>query len=535
MFDCVLAGGLLIDGSGAPPRCADIALQNGLIAKVEDMSAGLSAHAAHVLQLNGAVVAPGFIDIHRHADAALFRPGFGVAELAQGITTIVNGNCGLSVAPLPAARRGQMLAYLAPIIGSLPQNVCFENYAQYVRAVRRHPLPLHVGMLVGSGTLRMASAGFGAGALPRQSLAALHRQLACAIEAGALGVSAGLAYVPDSYYTAAQLAEALAPMAGSGLPLVTHVRGEGDLLYGAVQEVLQVAKQLAVPLHISHFKCIGRQNWGHLLRKTIALLTAARQEGVQVHCDVYPWTAGSTQLVSLLPPAFIEGGLAETTRLLQNPARRAACRAALGQPGTNFENIVHSIGWDAVVISGVQSARNQQHVGKSIGQLAHELLKDPYDTAFDLLIEEQCNVSMIDYITCEEDIETILQLPFSSIISDTIYPDTGLGHPRGWANTARVFSHYVKQRTALTLEQAVHKLSGAPAAALGLRGKGLLREGYDADIVVFHPNKVHSAASYTNPQCPVQGIESVWVAGRLATLNGRFTGAYNGRFLSRHT
>jgi N-acyl-D-aspartate/D-glutamate deacylase len=389
-------------------------------------------------------------------------------------------------------------------------------------------------MLAGSGAMRAAAVGYSAETLDFEDIKNIRASLEDALSAGALGVSAGLSYPPDLHYDAASLAAALAPMrgkgTGAGLPLVCHVRGEGDLLYASVAEAIEAARLLGAPLRISHFKCIGRRNWGAGLEKVIALIERSRGDGMRIDCDVYPWTAGSTQMLCLLPPSFLAGGTGELLRRLRDPEERARCREILSKPGKDFENIVFGAGWEAIYVGGLESEKNRPLIGKNITEIAALRGADPFDAAFDLLAEEQGNVTMVDYITCEEDIDRIVRLPYASIISDAIYPDQGLRHPRNTANIPMVFHELVRRRGVLSLEEAVHKLSGLPAEAMGLGGKGLLRPGFDADIVIFRPENISAPADYAAPGRFASGFDYVFVAGRAVLEKDKLTGAAPGTY-----
>ncbi|GHV44070.1 dihydroorotase [Spirochaetia bacterium] len=537
MFDLLLKNGLIADGSGSPAQKGDIGIKGGKIAAV---AVALTADAAKVIDLEGRTVAPGFIDIHRHADAALFRSGFGEAELRQGITTVVNGNCGMSIAPLPLSpeRRREMLRFLAPVTGTLPDEVRFEAFSEYAALLKNRPLPLNVAALAGSGTIRAAAWGFQKNFPDDEALKKIHKSLEDALTAGAPGVSLGMSYMPDSNYTATELAKALAPLEGSGRPLVCHVRGEGDLLYESVEEVIEAARLLKTPLRISHFKCIGRRNWKTLIAKVITLIEECRQGGMRIDCDAYPWTAGSTQMLCLLPPAFLEGGPEAAGLRLRDSEQRRACREILLEPGRDFENIVYGVGWGSIYVSGLGSEKNRPLVGKSIAEIAAAHNIDPYDAAFDLLAEEHCNVTMVDYITCDEDIETILRLPCTSIISDAIYPGQGRPHPRNNSNISQVFHELVCRRRILTVEEAVHKLTYLPAEAMGLHYKGLLRAGFDADITVFRPENISPPADYAEPERLTSGIDYVFITGKEAvrgdklSLTEPLTGTACGSYLA---
>jgi N-acyl-D-aspartate/D-glutamate deacylase len=533
MFDVLLKNGLMVDGTGTPALKGDLGISGGRIAALEPRITG---NARRIIDLDGELVAPGFIDIHRHADAAVFRPGFGEAELRQGITTIINGNCGMSLVPLPLSRRAGMLDFLAPVTGTLPEEdargrpIRFESFSEYVSLLKTAALPLNVGILAGSGTIRAAVMGYGGGTPGEEELERIHACLEDALASGAPGVSVGFSYLPDIHYTAAGLAAALAPLSKRGLPLVCHVRGEGDLLYPSVAEAIETARLLRAPLRISHFKCIGRKNWGAGLEKVIALIERNREEGMRIDCDAYPWTAGSTQLLCVLPPSFLAGGIGETLRRLRDPAERAECRRVLSEPGRDFENVVLGVGWEAIYVTGLDSEENRPFIGKSVAEIAALRGTDPFDAAFDLLAEERCNVTMMDYITREEDIHRIIRLPYTSIISDSLYAGRGLPHPRSNTNTSMVFHELVCHRKVLSPEEAVHKLTGLPAEAMGLAGKGLLKPGFDADIVIFRPENISAPADYVRPDRFTAGFDYVFIAGQAVLEKDRLTGVTPGRY-----
>ena len=263
MFDYLIRNAMLVDGTGAPAERGDLAIQGGKIAAVGCLP---HASAAQVLDARGMYLTPGFLDIHRHADDALFRPGFGRAELAQGLTTIVNGNCGLSLAPVPAARRPEIYGYLTPVTGLPAEELPTQTMQAYLDAVGAAVLPLNVGMLAGGGTVRAAAAGFSPEPLDSGALHAVHRLIEQSLSGGALGVSLGLGYAPEIFYTTQQLIDALAPLRESGVPVTVHMRQEGAGVVEALEEMMTAARALRTPVHISHLKSIGKAYWADTCR-----------------------------------------------------------------------------------------------------------------------------------------------------------------------------------------------------------------------------------------------------------------------------
>ncbi|WP_101909522.1 N-acyl-D-amino-acid deacylase family protein [Marasmitruncus massiliensis] len=529
MYDLVIRDGTVIDGSGAPGIRADLAIKNGKIAQI---SRQISESAQQAIDAGGRYVTPGFIDIHRHADINLFLPSFGEAELRQGLTTIVNGNCGLSVVPCPPAHRAEIFRFLQPVIGEAALPADFSTMGEYLSLAEQMPLPLNVGMDIGNGTVRAAVKGYQTGRLTREELAAARRFLHDSLEAGALGVSLGIVYAPENCYDADGFVEVLRPMKEFGVPLVTHIRGEGDLFHQSLYEVIDIARRLEVPLHVSHLKCIGKRNWGHGVKKALEILAKARASGMDVSYDVYPYTAGSTQLIQILPPDYLEGGVEEMVRRLKDPAKRRELAEILRQPQDYFENLVSSIGWGNIRMSTLTLPENQKYVGKSVSEIAATQGKDPCECVCDMLADEQCKISMVDFITSEDDICTILRDPYSSVISDSVYPTGGVPHPRLYDTFPRILQTYVRERGVLTLEQAIHKMTALPACVYHLK-KGLLQEGADADVNVFALENIQTDATYEDPKRFATGFDYVLVNGEIAVNHDRMTHKPAGKVLRR--
>ena len=529
MLDILIKNGLVLDGTGDHEFPADVGLKDGRVAFV-----GADApEAAEVIDAAGKYVTPGFIDIHRHADAEMLRPGFGEQEIAQGLTTIVNGQCGLSISPCPAPYKDEILDFLAPVIGGVDHSLPLETTREYFRLVEGRELMINVGHCIGDGVCRMAAKGFEPGAVSDAEYDRIHEVMREGLDAGALGVTTGIVYAPETCYDADGLVRAMEPMRDYGVPLVTHIRGYGDILHKSLDEIIEVARRLEVPLHVSHMMAVGRQNWGVGLNEALAKLDRARQEGMQVSCDVYPYTAGASQLIQILPPWYQEGGVPKIIERLSDPALRRELVETLKKPSDRFENLLYSTGWDALLITTLGLEKNQQYVGRTVSEIARMQGKDPYDCAFDLLIEEQCKVTMVIFITDERDIVNILRYPFASVISDSIYPSSGLPHPRAYGSFPKVLGEFVRDRKLLELPQAVRKMTGEPAKLYRIGKKGLLREGYDADVCVFDLDAVGCDADYVDPKRYATGMSRVIVGGRTAYADGRFVCRSGGRLIRR--
>ena len=527
MLDTLIRNARVVDGTGRAVFTADVGLRDGLIEAVGALG---GAQAFEIIEADGRVLTPGFIDIHRHADAAVFRDSFGRAELSQGLTTLVNGNCGMSLAPLFGTHADECAKYLAPITGEIPLELRFESIGGYFKAAQERGLPLSCAELIGMGTLRTLAAGFGTGDLSPFELRDLHYHMEKALADGACGVSLGLGYAPEIFYSTDGLIRALAPLHRSGVPICVHMRQEGDGVVDALREMLEVARALQTPLEVSHLKAIGTRNARKAVPKMLKLIEQAREDGLDVMCDVYPYTAGSTQLIHVLPPEFQEGGTEALTKRLLDGAARKEMRARM-ETGSDFENITLLVGFDNVVAIGLKTDEYRRFEGKSIAEIALSLGKDPFDALFDLLAAEACETGMIDFIADEEDVRDILRAPFSGVISDATYPSGGRVHPRVYGTFARLIEKYVVREKVLTLEQAVHKATRQAAERFALTGKGKIEAGADADLLLFSPENIRENGTYAQPDVCASGFDEVFVLGQHVIENGGYREGKSGEML----
>ena len=340
----------------------------------------------------------------------------------------------------------------------------------------------------------------------------------------------GLGYAPEIFYSTDGLIRALAPLYQSGVPICVHMRQEGDGVVDALREMIEVARALQTPLEVSHLKAIGSRNARKAVPEMLSLIEKAREDGLDVMCDVYPYTAGSTQLIHVLPPEFQEGGTEALTKRLLDDTARKEMRARM-KAGSDFENITLLVGFDNVVAIGLRTDEYRRFEGKSVAEIAQTLQKGPFDTLFDLLAAEQCNTGMIDYISDEEDVKDILRAPFSGVISDATYPSGGRVHPRVYGTFARLIEKYVVQERVLTLEQAVHKVTGHAADRFGFEKKGVIAAGMDADLLLFSPENIYEQGTYARPNVPATGFDEVFVLGERVIENGVYRGGSSGEML----
>lgn len=526
MFDHVIRGAELIDGSGSPRFRGDLAIKDGRIAAIAEK---IDDAASVVIPAEGLVLCPGFIDVHRHADLAPFHFPEREMELQQGITTVLSGNCGFSPFPLTPEHRVESEGLLAPLLGPLPQTACWKDLDGYVDCLRETAMPVNMGTLVGNGAVRVAVAGQKAGPLSQKELVRACDLIGEALDQGAYGLSLGLMYVPENNYSTEELEMLCGVAAKHDAPVAVHLRGEGSLLIPSIDEMIKIAYKTGVHLHISHFKAAGRRNWGSW-RKALKDMRKARAEGLRITWDAYPYDAGSTSLLTLLPPWAQEGGIERVICRLQDPETREKIAAELRCEHPDWDNLVCSTGWDRVIIS---SSAEQGIVGRSIAELAAQSGKTPEDMAFELLIRERGATGMVFFHMSPDDMREIICQPETALISDTLYIPGANMHPRAYGSQARLIGRYARDEGWMSMEEAVRRCTALPAELFGLRDRGSLRVGHHADLVLFDPQKLIDRADYIHPTEPPDGIRLVFVNGKIAFREGKAQDLDAGEYLLR--
>ena len=530
MEKLLLRGGTVYDGTGAAPVRADVLLAEGTVAAI---APDLPAGDARCLDVRGKAVTPGFLDSHRHGDFAAFTdPAFGTAELAQGITTALVGNCGMSAAPVTQTSRAPWYAFLEPCLGRPPAGREFGTFEAYLRALEAQGVPLELGALVGMGTLITAARGWASGPWETAQADTVRALLCEALDAGALGISCGIMYVPECYSTAQDYARLLRPAARYGRPLCCHLRGEGDSLVQAVAEAVEIAARAGVPLNISHFKVFGRQNWGRTLPRAVEVIEAARAKGQDVTVDFYPYCGGSTTLLTLVPPCCSKATVEETLAYLATSRGVEQLRREILRPQPGWDNMVQSIGWERVLLSSVVTEQNRPYQGLDLTQIAARCGDaDEAACMARLLCEEAGKAGIIVMSMSGEDVDLVARLPYAAVISDALYGAPDHPHPRLYGAFPRVLHDLVQQRGVLTLTQAVHKMTGLTARRFGLADRGLLRPGLRADVNVFDPALVRDTATFARPKALAAGLDLVLLGGVPAWEKGARVPGAAGRVL----
>ena len=486
-MDIAIINGTVVDGTGAPGFRADVGITDDRIVAVGEMV----ERAGRSIDATGRIVAPGFIDAHAHSDFALLREPGNPEKVMQGVTTNVIGNCALSPAPVNDAVRLFFENLLQHVLGTV--KIRWQDMKELLGVYETEGVAPNLISLAGQGTIRMAVMGMENRPPDDREMRAMQKHLSAAMEAGALGVSTGLMYPPGSFAGVEELIELTRVVAEYDGMYATHMRNEDDDLLDSLEEAIRIGEEAGVPVQISHHKAVGKPNWGKVA-KSLSRLDAARVDGLDIDCDVYPYTAFSTILGPVIP---------EVERFPETP----------------------------VLISGARFDKSL------VGRFAHEVAAERGQTllecARDINQSEEGAVTVVGFAMSQEDVDTVMRHPHAMIGSDGIETDSGQPHPRVYGTFARVLGEYVRERGVVTLEEGVHKMTGQSAAKFRISGRGEIAVGKFADIAVFDPETIEDVATYEAPRQHPTGIDWVLINGRVAVESGVQGEARPGRVL-RH-
>ncbi len=528
----------ICDGTGSEAYLGDILIDGNIIEKIIDRSKcskGFSneLEAIHI-DADGKIVSPGFIDTHRHCDlAALYDEDFGSLELSQGLTSVVGGNCGLGIFPSTKRYKEEVCSFVEPCLGNAPRDIWIESYGSYMKMLKERGMPLHVGCYQGIGAVKAAVKGYGKKPFSDMEMAIAREYIKNAMEAGCIGISSGIMYQPECYSSAEELTELLQAAAPYGRPLFCHIRGEGDNLLSSVKEIIEICKSADIALNISHFKATGIKNWNKNIHQAIELIEKAQDAGSDITVDFYPYCGGSTTLISLIPPDLMEEDMNLTFSKIGTASGKQALTASLYQEHRGWDNMVTAIGWDRILISSVLTKENQRFVGLNFKEASEKAgYKDPAYLMADLLAKENGKVGIILLSMSQEDVDTVAKLPYSMLISDALYGVSDCPHPRLYGTFPHFLQEYVVKRKIFTIEQAIKKMTYMPAKRLNLKNRGLLKEGYFADLNVFSPEQFIDHATFEDSKKLSTGLSYVFVDGQIALQDGKRQKGYSANLLN---
>ena len=529
-FDVIIRGGTVYDGTGAEPRQADVAIRGDRVAGVGDFK---SAKARTVIDANGLAVAPGFINMLSWSTESLNQDGRSQSELRQGVTTEIMGE-GESMGPVNDRVREHMLRAQADI----KYDIKWNTLAEYLQYLEKHGISFNVASFIGATTIREYVIGFEDKPPTPEQLDQMRELVRQEMEAGALGIGTSLIYPPAFYAKTEELIELCKVAARYQGKYISHMRSEGNQLFEALDELLQIAREANIPAEVYHIKAAGQNNWPKV-DEFLSRIEAAQKEGLNIRANMYTYTAAGTGLDACLPPWTEDGGYPALFKRLRDPATREKIKAEVKIDSDKWENLYLAAGSpEKILLVGFKSEKLKPLTGKTLAEVAKMRGKDPIDTAMDLIAKDESRIGTIYYVMSEENVKKELSKPWIAFGSDEASqaPEGPFlksnPHPRAYGNFARVLGKYCRDEKVLPMPDAIHRLSGLPATNLGLDHRGFLKEGMFADVVVFDPATVTDHATFEKPHQYATGVKHVFVNGVQVIKDGEHTGAKPGRALS---
>jgi N-acyl-D-amino-acid deacylase len=524
--DLLIKGGKVYDGTGGEAFIADIVVDNGRIVSISTDGRPYEGKTRDVIDAGGLCVAPGFIDAHSHSEFTLLADNRAEGKILQGITTEINGNCGLSAAPLLGEakehREGDLL--------ELGIKERWSTFGEYFRSLERRGVALNFATLVGHGNIRASVIGYGNRTPDKEDMGRMLSLTEDAVSEGAIGLSTGLIYPPGVYAETGEII-GLARSIKDRI-YTSHMRSEGDELIEAIEETVKIGRESGIRVHISHLKTGGKSNWGKI-EKAVSTIESAREEGISVTCDRYPYIASSTDLDAVLPPWTYAGGAEEELRRLRDPGVRADLRSELLSQGRIDDY------WNGIMIASVQTVSNKWMEGKKLLEAAKEVKRDPVDFLFDVLVQEKLRIGAIFFSMNEDNLVSLLPLHYLMIGSDSSARSMdgptrqGKPHPRTFGTFPRFLGRYARDRKLMSLGRAIHKMTLLTAKTFALEDRGCIKTGFWADLVIFDEDGIRDCATFEDPFQKPEGIPHVIVNGSRAVRDGAPTGALAGKVL-RH-
>src|ERR1700686_1139907 len=529
MFDVLIKGGTLYDGSGEKPRVIDVAIRGDRIVALGDFPAD---RARAVIDAKGLAVAPGFINMLSWSTESLIEDGRSQSEIREGVTTEIMGE-GFSMGPLNDRIKERMRSQQ----GDIKYEIKWNTLAEYLRYLEQRGVSCNVASFLGATTIREYVIGLEDKAPTPEQLEEMRQLVRRAMEEGGLGIGTSLIYPPAFYAKTEELIELCKVAAKYHGKYISHMRSEGNKLLEAIDELIRISREAKIPAEIYHLKAAGQQNWPKL-PAALAKIEDARKAGLKIPADMYTYPAAGTGLDACLPPWTEDGGYPALFKRLRDPATREKIAAEVRAPTDKWENLYVAAGSsERILLCGFKSEKLKPLTGKSLAEVAKMRGKDPIETIMDLISEDESRIDTIYFLMSEENIRKEIAQPWVSFGSDEAsQAPEGVflksnAHPRAYGNFARLLGRYVREEKIISLAEAVKQLSGLPATNLGLDHRGFIKEGMSADLVVFDPATIADRATFEKPHQYAVGMKHVFVNGVQVLKDGEHTGAKPGRAL----
>ena len=526
-FDVIIKGGTVYDGSGGKPVKADVGIKDDKVAKIGDLS---REKAATVINAEGMAVAPGFINMLSWATESLLVDPRSLGELKQGVTTQIFGE-GWSMGPLKDRMKKQM----KDDQGDLKFDIEWTTLSEYLQHLEKRGTSQNVASYIGATTIRTYVIGEEDKQPTPEQMEQMRELVRREMEAGALGIGSSIIYAPGFYAKTEELIELCKVAAKYKGKYISHMRSEGNRLVEAVEELIRISREADIPAEIYHLKAAGRENWSKMDR-VLAMVDEARKSGLKITADMYTYPAGATGLEASLPPWALDGGYQQLFKRIQDAETRKKILAEMGTPTDKWENLRLAAGSDErILLVGFKNDKLKPLTGKTLAEVAKMRGTDPENTILDLMLEDQSRVGTVYFLMDEENIKKQIKMPWVSFGSDaeSAAPEgvflKSNPHPRAYGNFARLLGKYVRDEKVISLEEAVRRLSGLPAGNLAIDRRGLLKNGYFADVVIFDPNTIADKATFDKPHQFAVGVRDVFVNGTQVLKNGEHTGKFSGR------
>jgi len=528
-FDVIIRGGTVYDGTGQAGRRVDVGIKGDRIDRLGDLS---NETAKTTTDATGRAVTPGFINMLSWANESLLVDGRSQGDIRQGVTLEIFGE-GSSMGPLNDTMKKRMVEEM----GDIKYEITWTTLSEYLQELERRGISTNVASFIGATTIREHVIGLEDKKPTPQQLEEMRALVKQEMEAGALGIGSSLIYAPAFYASTEELIELCKVAAQYEGKYISHIRSEGNRLVEAVDELLRISRQAKIPAEIYHLKAAGKANWNKI-DAVLAKIEKARAEGLAITADMYTYPAGATGLDAAMPPWVLDGGYEAAYKRLKDPATRKKIAHAIITPSKDWENLYLAAGSpDRVLLVEFKSEALKPLTGKTLAEVAKLRGKSVPDTIMDLVLEDRSRVGTVYFMMSEDNIKKQMRLPWVSFGSDaaSMAPEPPFTksstHPRAYGNFARLLGHYVRDEKVMSLEEAVHRLSGLPATNVSLAHRGFLREGMFADIVVFDPATIADRATFEQPHQYAVGVQQVFVNGVQVLKDGEHTGAKPGRAL----